>query len=59
MVLGVILVSFGDLGDTFSDFEGIGNRLEIWTFLRDSLQEPKSWHSSKLRVKVFIQGGSK
>ena len=29
MVLGVILVSFGDLGDTFSDFEGIGSRLEI------------------------------
>ena len=29
MVLGVILVSFGDLGETFSDFEGIGNRLEI------------------------------
>ena len=29
MVLGVILVSFGDLGHTFSDFEGIGDRLEI------------------------------
>ena len=29
MISGVILVSFGDLGDTFSDFEGIGSRLEI------------------------------
>ena len=29
MVLGVILVSFGDLGDTFSDFEGIGSMLEF------------------------------
>ena len=28
-VLGVIFVTFGDLGDTFSDFEGIGSRLEI------------------------------
>ena len=37
MVLGVILVSFGDLGHTFSDFEGIGSRLEILLFLGDSL----------------------
>ena len=28
-ISGVILVSFGCLGDTFSDFEGIGSRLEI------------------------------
>ena len=29
-VLGLILESFGDRGDTFCDFEGIGSRLMIF-----------------------------
>ena len=63
MVLGLMLVSFGDLWVTFSDFRGYRNRDRGRDRGRDRdrapLDHPRLRGYTKWVVEMSVQGGSK
>ena len=58
-VLGIILTPFGDLGGTVLIIEGIGSRLEILWFFRDSLGGAQILGPHQVEGNVLVQGGSR
>ncbi len=60
--LAHILMSFGDPGETFSDFEGPGERLEMCRFFRGTLESVRIEEIQPGEVNTLhlgVQGGKK